>query len=525
MRKLCNSLFVCMFVILMTTETLYAIAYVYDYYDSVAGNVVYTTKWHAQEEEPALESSGNYDIDWNVVYYVGDGSTGGTGVGIAPRWILTAKHVSAYLPNPGQYAFAWNPAWDHVVVRKIQHPTEDLALVELNKDLPEGYVPYARDINKINPGLNVVHIGPGISANLWLDVTPDPVDPDNDEYFLYYLQNTFGWAMRWGTNQVDDAFGNKTIYTTVDTESINSTILATPYETGVTTGDSGSGVFAKIDGRWKLIAIPVAVNYKPLPNGGTGIKESWSKSAAYFSDWIGTYVPDEPVMEVAGDFDFNGVIDILDLQSFARQWAWTGIPGDIIQDVEPQPNGDGKVDFLDFVLFARNYDYPQMFYEMTLDTDPGWTTEGLWAYGQPTGDGGSSGEPDPTEGFTGDNVYGYNLTGDYESILSPTHLTSGAIDCTGRFGTHLKFQRWLGVELDWDHAYVQVSNNGTDWTKIWGNNSQFFTDTSWNQVDLNISHIADNQPIVYLRWTMSAAAGNGSYCGWNIDDIQLWGTP
>jgi hypothetical protein len=161
------------------------------------------------------------------------------------------------------------------------------------------------------------------------------------------------------------------------------------------------------------------------------------------------------------------------------------------------------------------------FFDQPLNTDPNWTRQGLWAFGQPTGGGGQYGSHDPNQGHTGLKVYGYNLTGDYENNLPERHLTSTAIDCTGRYGVHLNFWRWLGVETPtYDHAYVRVSNNNTTWTTIWQNTGEV-ADTAWTFVDLDISAIADNQPNVYLRWTMGTTDTAWQYCGWNVDDISL----
>ncbi len=161
-------------------------------------------------------------------------------------------------------------------------------------------------------------------------------------------------------------------------------------------------------------------------------------------------------------------------------------------------------------------------YEWTMDTDPQWTTENEWEHGQPTGGGGAYGNSDPTSGYTGNNVYGYNLSGDYPNNLPETHLTSDAIDCTDLYNVHLKFWRWLNVEQPiYDHAYVKVSNNGTDWTVVWQNEAEI-TDSSWNQMELDISAIASNQSTVYLRWTMGETDGGWTYSGWNIDDVELW---
>jgi hypothetical protein len=164
---------------------------------------------------------------------------------------------------------------------------------------------------------------------------------------------------------------------------------------------------------------------------------------------------------------------------------------------------------------------PTVQYEWTLDSNPGWTTEGEWAFGRPTGGGGQHGGPDPTSGYTGTNVYGYNLYGDYPNNLPERHLTSPAIDCSGLFNVHLKFWRWLGVEQPlYDHAYVRVSNDGANFTTVW-ENSTWVTDMSWTEMDLDISAVADNQPTVYLRWTMGETDEAYAYCGWNIDDILI----
>ncbi|MEA3475054.1 MAG: lectin like domain-containing protein [Candidatus Cloacimonadota bacterium] len=161
-------------------------------------------------------------------------------------------------------------------------------------------------------------------------------------------------------------------------------------------------------------------------------------------------------------------------------------------------------------------------YQWCLNRDPGWNIAGDWEFGQPTGGGGQHGDPDPTSGYTGDNVYGYNLNGDYPNNLPEKCLTTRAIDCSDLYNVHLKFWRWLGVEQPaYDHAYVRVSNDSTNWTTVWQNLTEI-TDYSWTQMDLDISDKADNQPTVYLRWVMGPTDGGWTYCGWNIDDIQIF---
>jgi hypothetical protein len=165
---------------------------------------------------------------------------------------------------------------------------------------------------------------------------------------------------------------------------------------------------------------------------------------------------------------------------------------------------------------------PVLKYQWPLDANPGWSVEDQWAWGNPTGGGGAHGGPDPTSGHTGSCVYGYNLNGDYPDNLPERHLTSLPIDCGGLFNTRLKFWRWLGVEQPlYDHAYVRVSNDNVNWEDVWTNETEI-ADVAWVSQNLDISEVADNQPTVYVRWTMGTTDAGWTYCGWNIDDIEIW---
>ena len=168
-------------------------------------------------------------------------------------------------------------------------------------------------------------------------------------------------------------------------------------------------------------------------------------------------------------------------------------------------------------------DPPPPQYEWTFDEDPEWTTRGDWEWGQPSGGGGENGSPDPTSGYTGTSVYGYNLSGDYPNNLGFKHLTTGSIDCTGLSHVRLAFWRWLGVEhADHDHAAVRISPNGSDWTAFWNNDDEV-TDSGWVYQIYDVSDVADNQPEFHVRWTMGSTDDTATYCGWNIDDVQILG--
>jgi murein tripeptide amidase MpaA len=162
---------------------------------------------------------------------------------------------------------------------------------------------------------------------------------------------------------------------------------------------------------------------------------------------------------------------------------------------------------------------PQLVYSFPLDTNPGWTTEGQWAWGDPTGSGG-----DPHVGYTGNNVYGYNLAGQYTNNMPRYYLTTTSLNLSNVTGAQLRFRRWLGVQsATYDHAGIEISTNGTTWTSIWEHSGASINDASWTLQAYDISAAADNQSTVYIRWAMGTTNNSVTYCGWNIDDIEVWG--
>lgn len=164
-------------------------------------------------------------------------------------------------------------------------------------------------------------------------------------------------------------------------------------------------------------------------------------------------------------------------------------------------------------------------YAWTLDDDPGWTTEGDWEWGTATHGGGEHGYPDPDTGHTGETIYGYNLGGDYPNDLPEMSLTTTAIDCSEFYNVRLEFWRYLGVEEPtYDHAYIRVSNDGETWSQVWTNEVEV-ADDSWLLQEFNIAPVAAGQEGVYIRWTMGSTNEGWTYCGWNIDDVEILGTP
>ena len=164
---------------------------------------------------------------------------------------------------------------------------------------------------------------------------------------------------------------------------------------------------------------------------------------------------------------------------------------------------------------------PQPVYTWDMSSDPGWTTSGQWAWGVPTGGGGEYGNPDPTSGSVGSQVMGYNLNGDYPGSLPETNLTTNAIDCSALTDTSLVFDRYLNVETDYyDHAYLRISTNGSQWTTIWENSGEV-ADSSWSTHEYDISAIADGEETVYVRWVMGETDSIWNFSGWNIDEVVI----
>ena len=190
---------------------------------------------------------------------------------------------------------------------------------------------------------------------------------------------------------------------------------------------------------------------------------------------------------------------------------------------QPPQGGDSNI------ATVTGYVDPHVrFYSQPLDTDPGWTISGgQWQFGRPQGGSGDHGGPDPTSGHTGQNVYGYNNgypNGGYVNNMVEYHLTAAPIDCSNATQVQLRYWRWLGVEQNlYDHAYIRVSIDGSNWNTVWSNPADTLDDQAWVAHTVDISALADHQPHVYLRWTMGTTDVGWTYCGWNIDDIELWG--
>ncbi len=249
-------------------------------------------------------------------------------------------------------------------------------------------------------------------------------------------------------------------------------------------------------------------------------------------------VPASPDTEnavwVSGDYHLKSMVGHYDIKT--ATWMSDAVSSPCIDagdpntsyEFEPVPNGvcvnmgayGGTLEASKTTLKLS------LLHSVTLDTDPGWTTQGQWQYGRPLGGGGANGHPDPSSAFTGQTVYGVNLAGDYDTTEGePYSLTAGPFDCRGRIHMTLRFARWLNSDAArFVRNSIEVSNDGATWQVIWEPPRDSETiDSAWQVLEYDISAVANLQSTVWIRWSYEVVGHAFAYSGWNIDDIEIWG--
>lgn len=159
----------------------------------------------------------------------------------------------------------------------------------------------------------------------------------------------------------------------------------------------------------------------------------------------------------------------------------------------------------------------------SMASDPGWAREGAWQFGQPTGAGTPPG--DPGAGFTGPNVMGFNLAGDYTNGMSgPVYTTTGPIDCSGVALPRVEFRRWLGIERSaFDRATISASVGAGGWTTVWTNPDDTVADGFWSLQSTRLPESAGGAADVRVRWGVGPTDALVTLPGWNIDDVRVVG--
>ena len=157
-------------------------------------------------------------------------------------------------------------------------------------------------------------------------------------------------------------------------------------------------------------------------------------------------------------------------------------------------------------------------YSASMSSSPGWTLDIPWSYGQP-----SYNSIGLTAGFTGSNVIGHSMSGNYAKGLALSHATTPAINATGATSLTLSFRRRLGLKKN-DTAILQVSgNNGSSWTDVWSSTAAI-SDASWQLVQYALPQSVLGASQLKIRWGLSSLSGQGNSptaIGWHIDDVEI----
>jgi len=178
------------------------------------------------------------------------------------------------------------------------------------------------------------------------------------------------------------------------------------------------------------------------------------------------------------------------------------------------------------LLAGNSYAQINTIWSDDFETDKGWTLTGEFERGTPSGGSGDHGNDNPTSAYGGSNALGTDLDGGYPDDLPDRGYlaTSPIIDCSGYVNVQMNFQRWLNVEQpSYDHAYIEVSTNGSTWDVVWENTGGI-EESSWSSQSIDLSAYADDNGTVQVRFALGATDFMWNYSGWNIDDVEIVGT-
>ena len=160
-----------------------------------------------------------------------------------------------------------------------------------------------------------------------------------------------------------------------------------------------------------------------------------------------------------------------------------------------------------------------------------WTLTGEFEVNTPNGMGGTPGNSNPSEAFSGTHSLGTDLSGlgsnpyHYEPGLneaSSYRATSPNIDATYYKNLNLFFWRYLNIEV-WDEASIEIStDDGVSWNTLW-ESSSYLSDFQWTQYQLPVSDDYSRTNQFRIRYNLGPTDGFNNYTGWNIDDIYLTG--
>ncbi len=227
-------------------------------------------------DEPNLRAPAD-DPGWNNVGRL----NGGSAVYLGNRWVITASHVGAgsFITTDGRTLAATVGSTVRLHNTGIQSlfGQPDLEIFRLAED--PGL-----------PAMSIATAGPAVGTRLTMIGNGRDKDPHPVGWQLTSTTNGFQWnqstivgasgvgfsilstsRQRWGTNEV----ASGSTFSTQDAMYIYSTRFdqqrATPFEAQAVAGDSGGGVFEKIDGAWQLSGIMTQMGTLTDQPSGTAV--------------------------------------------------------------------------------------------------------------------------------------------------------------------------------------------------------------------------------------------------------------
>ena len=170
-------------------------------------------------------------------------------------------------------------------------------------------------------------------------------------------------------------------------------------------------------------------------------------------------------------------------------------------------------------------------YSQEFEGTHNWELTGEFEVNTPNGMGGTPGNPNPAEAYSGIKVLGTDLTGlgifpyQYEPGLTEStsyRATSPTINVKYYKSLNLFYKRYFNIEV-WDKSSIQVSSdNGSTWNSFW-QNTTYLSDFQWVQEKLPIPDVYARTEQLKIRYQLGPTDGLNNYSGWNIDDVYLTG--
>ena len=154
-------------------------------------------------------------------------------------------------------------------------------------------------------------------------------------------------------------------------------------------------------------------------------------------------------------------------------------------------------------------------YKQGFENDPiGWTFNGVWEWGVPSG-------PSPAP-FEGEKLAGTVLNGNYPNytdswlITPPIDLRDGNIE-----NETLRFYEWYDIENNYDKGYVLISSDyGENWTQV--GSIRTGDGGTWRESILNLADYAGSQNPIFIAFRLTSDVSNNK-AGWYIDNVRIMG--